>query len=159
MRSLRARLLAVFLLPPLLLLTAAGALGYRSSRSVLEDELGGSLSAVAGAISSQLSAERVLELTKEDGDGEGTRLYNRLLKELEAARAAADVRRVVVFDKDGKVRLDAGGTLRPHAEYPELARDRLELARVFGGARAFSQVLFEARDGKAYKTGYAPPKK
>lgn len=156
MRSLRARLLAVFLLPPLLLLTAAGALGYRASRAVLEDELGSSLSAIAGAVASRLSAERVLELTAEDADGEGSRVYNRLLKELETARAAADVRRVVVFDKDGRVRLDAGGALRPHAEYPELARDRLELARVFGGERAFSQVLFVANDGKPYKTGYAP---
>jgi signal transduction histidine kinase len=156
LRSLRARLLAVFLLPPLLLLTAAGFFGFRSSRAVLEEELAHSLSATAGAIASQLSVERVLELTEEDFEGEGSRLFNRLKKELEAARVAADLRRVVVFDQDGKVRLDAGGRLPPRADFPELARDRLELGRVFQGRRAASQVMFEANDGKQYKTGYAP---
>ena len=156
MRSLRARLLAVFLLPPLLVLTAAGLFGFRSSRAVLEEELGNSMSGTAAAIASQLSADRVLELTAEDAEGEGSRTFNRLNKELEAARAAADLRRVVVFDTEGKVRLDAGGALSPRAEFPELARDRLELLRVFSGQRAASQVLFEANDGKFYKTGYAP---
>ena len=42
------------------------------------------------------------------------------------------------------------------AEVPELARDRLELARVFAGERAASQVLFAGSDGRLYKTGYAP---
>jgi signal transduction histidine kinase len=156
LKSLRARLLAVFLLPPLLVLTAAGFLGFRSSRAALEEELGTSMSATAGAIASQLSVDRVLELTPEDSEGEGSRTFNRLKKELESARAAADLRRVVVFDTEGKVRLDAGGSLRPRAEFPELARDRLELGRVFEGRRAASQVLFEGNDGKHYKTGYAP---
>ena len=155
MRSLRARLLLVFTLPPLILLTIAPALGFNTSRQVLERELGDSLSALAGAIASQVSVERVLELTAEDAAGEGSRVYNRLLKELEAARAAADARRVVVFDREGKVRLDAGGRLLPGAEFPELARDRSELERVFQGHRTASLVLFE-HDGQHYKTGYAP---
>ena len=48
--SLRARLLAAFLLPTLLLLSLAGFVGYRASVGVLEDELGASLSALAGVI-------------------------------------------------------------------------------------------------------------
>jgi signal transduction histidine kinase len=39
---------------------------------------------------------------------------------------------------------------------PELARDQVELARVFEGASNTSQVLFEGSDGRLYKTGYAP---
>ena len=154
--SLRTRLLAAFLLPTLLLLAGVGAAGYRASRAVLEDELGASLSGVAGVVASQLSAERVLALTAEDATGEGSRVWRRLSRELDTARTAADARRVVVFDLQGVVRLDSGGGLPPGAPLPELARDRLELTRVFGGARGFSQVLFEGTDGRYYKTGYAP---
>jgi signal transduction histidine kinase len=155
--SLRARLLAAFLLPTLALLTGAGFLGYRASRNVLEEELGASLSGVAAAVASQVSVERLLALTPEDAEGEGSRTFRTLSRQLNEARTATHARRIVAFTADGRVLLDSGGTLPIGAELPELARDRLELSRVLEAKeRSHSQVLFEGNDGQLYKTGYAP---
>jgi signal transduction histidine kinase len=154
--GLRARLLIAFLVPTLLLLSAGGFLLFRASRNLLEDELGGSLSAVAGAISSQLRADRVLALTAEDAQGEGTRTFRSLVAQLTDAKQRSGLRRVLVVDRDLRARLDVGGALPPLAEAPELLRDSLELERVFAGQAQASQVLFEGTDGRSYKTGYAP---
>jgi signal transduction histidine kinase len=157
-RSLRWRLLLAFLLPALAVFALAGAAGYVISRDVLEAELGQSLSAVAGAVASQLNPSVVL--TIERGDDRlptATRTWTKTAAEMEAFRAATGVRRIVLFDRGGRVRADAGGGLPVGAEVPELARDRLELSRVFERAeRAASQVLFEGADGELYLTGYAP---
>jgi signal transduction histidine kinase len=155
LRSLRARLLAAFLMPTLLLFAVAGAAGYAASRRILEDELGRSLSSVAAAASAQLSAERLLAIEPGD-DVEQTRTYRNVLRQLTEVRDAAGARRVFAVDAQGRVRVDAGGNLPVGTEMPELARDRLELSRVLSGERAASQVLFEGNDGQLYKTGYAP---
>ncbi len=154
--GLRARLLAVFLGPALVILSVGGFLLYREVRSVLEDELGASLSAVAATISSQVKADRVLSLSAGDAQGEGSRTFRGLTAQLTEAKAAAGVRRVLVFDAEKRARVDVGGGLPPMAEVPELLRDSVELERVFLGQRAASQVLFQGTDGLFYKTGYAP---
>lgn len=155
--TLRARLLAAFLFPTLLLLSLAGWLGYRSSRNVLEEQLGASLSALAAAVGSQLPADRLLALTPEDAEGEGSRTFRTLSGHFERARVAANARRIVAFTPEGRVLLDVGGALPIGAQFPDLARDRLELQRVLEGKeRAHSLVLFEGTDGRLYKTGYAP---
>jgi signal transduction histidine kinase len=154
-RSLRARFLAAFLLPALGLFAAAGLAGYALSRGILEDELGRSLASVAAAAASQVNGERMLTIEPGD-DADGTRTYRNLSKLLTELRDAAGARRLVAFDRDGRVRADAGGGLPVGAEVPELARDRLELARVFAGQPTASQVLFQGSDGRWYKAGYAP---
>src|SRR4051812_41498740 len=95
--SLRARLLAAFLLPTLVLLSLAGWLGYRSSRNVLEEELGASLSSLAAAVAAQLSVDRLLALTSDDAEGEGSRTYRTLSRQLETSRLATQARRIVAF--------------------------------------------------------------
>ncbi len=155
-KSLKARLLGAFLAPAAVLFLLAGAAGYYASHDVLEDELGRSLSTVAGAAASQLSGPRMLTVEPGD-DAAGTRTYRNLLRTLMEVREATGARRIVAFDRQGRVRVDTAGHLPTGAEMPELARDRLELQRVFDrGERAHSQVLFEGNDGVLYLTGYAP---
>ncbi|MEW5741636.1 MAG: HAMP domain-containing sensor histidine kinase [Myxococcota bacterium] len=154
--GLRARLLLAFLVPTLLVLTVGGYLLYRASHNALEEELGASLSAIAATVASQVKADRVLSLTEEDAQGEGSRTFRSLMAQLTEARDRANVRRVLVVDLERRARLDVGGKLPPMAEATELLRDTLELTRVFEGQRASSQVLFEGTDGQLYKTGYAP---
>jgi len=154
--GLRARLLLAFLVPTLLVLAVGGYLLYRASRNVLEDELGRSLADIAGAVSSQLKADRVWSLTPEDAQGEGSRTFRSLVAQLTETKDRVGVRRVLVVDTERRARLDVGGGLPPMAEATELLRDSLELARVFEGRPASSQVLFEGTDGRLYKTGYAP---
>ena len=153
--SLSARLLLAFLLPTLALFGLTGAAGYTLARSILEEELGQSLSAIAAATASQVSGERMLTIEPGD-DVQGTRTWRNLTRLLGEVQQASGVRRVFLVDLQGRVRADAGGGLPVGAEAPELARDRLELARVFSGERAASQVLFTGSDGLLYKTGYAP---
>jgi len=155
--SLRARHLAAFLFPALFLFTFAGWAGYVASRDILEDELGRSLSSVAATAAAQLNPERLLSVEPGD-DAAQTRTHRNLVRQLSDVREAAGARRVFAVDVQGRVRVDVGGGLPVGVEMPELARDRLELSRVFSGTRAASQVLFEDRDGRLYKTGYAPVK-
>ena len=154
--TLRLRLLAAFTLPLLAVLGALGALAYTLSRNALEDELGQSLSSVAAAVASQINAERLSTLTPDDTEGEGSRVYRSFSRQLEELRTAAHLRRVVLLDRDGRVRLDAGGPLPMGAEMPELLRDRSEFAQALKGENAFSQVLFTDEGGRFFKTGYAP---
>ena len=153
--SLSARLLLAFLLPTLLFLALTGTALYALARSILEDELGSSLSAIAAATASQVSGERMLTLEPGD-DTTGTRTWRNLARLLTEARDASGLRRIYLVDTRGHVRVDVGGGLPVGTEAPELARDRLELSRVFAGQRAASQVLFRGSDGRYYKTGYAP---
>jgi signal transduction histidine kinase len=153
--SLRSQLLAAFLLPTLALFAVAGGAGYVLSRRILEQELGRSLSAIAAAAASQVAGDRLLTIEPED-DRKQTRTYRSLLRLLSDIRAASSTRRIFAVDLDGRLRVDAGGSLPVGAQMPELARDRAELSSVFRGFTAASEVLFEGSDGRLYKTGYAP---
>ncbi|MBZ4400178.1 ATP-binding protein [Myxococcus sp. AS-1-15] len=152
---LSTRLLAAFLVPTLLILAVTGTAVYQLARAILEEELGTSLSNIAAATASQLNGERMLTIEPGDDVG-GTRTWRNVVRLLEGVREASNVRRVFAVDVQGRVRADVGGGLPVGAEVPELARDRLELARVFAGQHAASQVLFTGSDGRLYKTGYAP---
>ncbi len=143
-----------FLVPSLLLLSVAGAVGYFRTRDILDDELGRSLAAVAAAAAGQVSAERLLGIEPDDDRNE-TRTYKKIHGQLNEVKERSGARRIFAFDPRGRVRIDAGGALPVGAEVPELARDRLEVARVLEGQRAAS-TLFEGADGQLYKTGYAP---
>jgi signal transduction histidine kinase len=154
--SLRARLLVAFLLPALAVLSLGGFLLYRASRDVLEEELGAALARVAASVAAQVKAERVLPLTPEDAEGEGSRTFRSVQTQLTEVRERTQLRRILFFDLSRRALIDAGGGLPPRAEVPELLRDGAEVARVLQGRPAASQVLFEGRDGQLYKTGYAP---
>ncbi|XXF79293.1 HAMP domain-containing sensor histidine kinase [Myxococcaceae bacterium GXIMD 01537] len=156
--SLSTRLLLAFLLPTLAFFGVMGTVSYALARAALDEELGQSLAAVAAATASQVSGERMLTIEPGD-DTAGTRTWRHLTRLLTDVREASGLRRVYVVDVQGRVRADVGGGLPVGVEVPELARDRLELARVFAGQRAASQVLFTGTDGRYYKTGYAPVKR
>lgn len=154
--GLRARLLVLFLFPALGVLALGGTALARASRAAMEDELGRSLSAIAATVSAQLRAERLLALVPEDAQGEGSRTYRALMAELARARDASGLRRILVVNRARLALLDSSEAQPLGTEVPELLRDADEFARVLSGERAASQVLFEAADGRIFKTGYAP---
>lgn len=155
--SLRTRLLLAVLLPAVALFALAGLLGYRLSRAVLEDELGRSLGRMAGMAAATVNSGTLANLQPGD-DRVPTRTYGNVSRKLEELRASGGLRRVTVVDEARRVKVDAGGGLPIGAELPELLRDRLEVDRAFAGEQAASLVLFVGKDGKTYKSGYAPVK-
>jgi signal transduction histidine kinase len=154
--SLRARFLLAFLLPAAIIFLSGGFFLYRLARNALEEQLGTALSQMASSVSSQLKAERIFALTSEDATPNESRTYKTLLGALDEIRMQTKVKRIFVFDEQGRARIDSGGPLVPMGEAPELQRDALELRSVFSGHSAASQVLFFGVDGQPYKTGYAP---
>jgi signal transduction histidine kinase len=152
-RSFRSRLLAVFLVPTLVLFVAAGATAYAVAQRGMEEELGRSLMGQASALASQLSPERLALLGPGD---EATRTYRSLLHSVKEMERSTGARRVLVFDRDGRARVDSAERLPIGTPVPELERDRLELERLFAGRPVASSVLFLGTDGAYYKTGYAP---
>jgi signal transduction histidine kinase len=154
--GLRAQLLLAFLVPTLIVLSIGGFGLYRTSRNVLEDELGRALSGIAATLSAELKGERVLSVEAADAQGEGSRTWRSLHAQLTEVKQRTGVRRILVTDSDRRARLDVGGALMPMTEATELLRDSLEIQRVLRGELAASQVLFEGTDGVLYKTGYAP---
>lgn len=154
-RSIQSRLLFAFLFPAAGFFVGVGVSGYFVFRKNLEAELDQGLVALARAAASQVSGERLLSIAPGD-DREETRTFRGLHRLLDEVRQSAGLRRVVAFDLEGRVRVDAGGGLPVGAEFPERLQDRLELGRVARNEAAASQVLFEGADGRFYKTGYAP---
>ncbi len=150
--SLAARLVAANLAPALLTLGAVGFAAWTVARRGLEAELGRRLSSVAGAAGAGLPVDLLLAL--QPGD-EGTRTYARARDELDRVVRLDELRRLAIFGPDGRVVVDTAGT-PIGAELPDLARDRLELGRLWQGQPTASRVLFRGLDGRVYKSGYGP---
>jgi signal transduction histidine kinase len=154
--NLRLRFLLAFLVPAAVCLSLGGALLNRLAENSLEEQLGNSLSRVAASVSSQLKAERVFSLVGDDAAEGGTRTYKALHTAIEEIRERTEAKRILIFDKENRARLDVGGPHLPMSEASELWRDGLEIGEVLQGRRVSSQVLFTGADGQPYKTGYAP---
>jgi signal transduction histidine kinase len=151
--TLRARLLAAYLVPTTLAMALIATFGYGIARRALEHSLGERLSSVAQGVAVGLRPDDALFLRP--GDDE-SRTYKRVRARLEEHRDATGVRRVVLFDREGRALADSEGDYAIGARIPDLARDRLEVARCLEGAATASAVLFTGTDGRMYKTGYAP---
>jgi signal transduction histidine kinase len=149
---MRRRFALAAAIPAFVALVAMALLADRLARRALEEELGVRLVALARAAAASLPADRVARLAPGD---EGTRTYGHLRARLDALARATDTR-LVVIRPDRTVIADSAG-LHPIGESPPaLERDRLEIGEAARGRALPSQVLFEGRDGRLYKTGYAP---
>ena len=149
---MRRRFALAASLPAFVALVVMALLADRLARRALEEELGVRLVALARAAATSLPADRVARLAPGD---EGTRTYGHLRARLDAFARATDTR-LFVIRPDRTVIADSAG-IHPIGESPPaLERDRLEIAEAARGRALPSQVLFEGRDGRLYKTGYAP---
>jgi len=146
------KLLAAFLAPTALILAGIGYLAYRAAAQAMEAQLGEALIAVARTAAEQVGKPRALRL--EPGD-EDSRTYRNLQERLEAVRAAAQVERIVLFDRRGRALVDSAGERRIGEALVELSADRAELRAVLAGEPR-SSLLFTGRDGEVFKTGFAP---
>ncbi len=150
--SLALRSIVAHVVPVLVALAAVGQAAWAVARGALENELGMRLASAAGAAGSGLPLDLLLALGPGD---EGTRTYRHAEEELREALQAAEISRLAVFTPDGRAVVDTAGT-PIGAPLADLARDRLELARLWRGHATASALLFRGADGRIYKSGYAP---
>ncbi len=150
--SLAVRLIAAHLLPALLALAGISLAAWSVARRALENELGQRLASAAGAAGSGLSLDLLLAL--QPGD-EPTRTYRHAEDQLGRALAATGLRRFAVFTPDGRSVVDSAGS-PIGALLGDLSRDQLELRQLWAGSPTASELLFQGKDGRFYKTGYAP---
>src|SRR5690606_31498461 len=162
--GLRAGLVIAFLVPAVAIWIAASWFTHARTRSLLDAQVGEGLVAVAAAAASQISAERVLAIQPGD-DVAGLRSWTHLAEQLETLRTEAGLRRAVVVDLQGRVRVDTGSVEAGHppvlplpvgVRVAELSQDLAELAEVREGRPTASLVTFRGLDGSDYRRGYAP---
>ncbi len=150
--SIRAKLLAAYVVPTALLLGLFGFAVFRLERRNLEAELAARLEAIAGAAAEQVRGENVITLTAGDEDSE---LYGILQTKLRllAARIGAD--RIYVYDTYRHSLLDTEPGVAIGQEYFELRSSQSELDRVLADGKPRSSVAFRGKDRRWYKSGFA----
>lgn len=147
------KLLAAFTVPTALLFGLFAFIAHEVMRGDLEAELGTRLAAVAASAATQLNGNNLVEL--EPGD-EQHLLHVGARRRLAEVAAATGAARLYVFDRDFRSRADTAPDVPIGSTYYHAELDRHELARVFRRGEAVSSVLFEGKDGRPYKAGYAP---
>ena len=149
--SIQHRIILFFVLLILLIMTVSGWLLHWMVRQSLEAELGHKLMAVANAASVQFDAQEIGFLMQGVGRRSQTRMRQRLLDLMRATR----VKRIYLFDRDGKSLLDTDEQFTPGTTYFNLRFFQRETERVASGESAYT-ILFEGIDGQPTMTGYAP---
>lgn len=161
--SLLTKLLLAILLPTVISFAGFAVLGHFAAARALEAELGRRLAGIAAVAATQISEESVALLASGD---ESSRTYRNLRRRLVEIRDAAGVARVYLFAADLTARVDTD-EVPIGTRYYGLETSRTELRQVFGPAagggaaartlpRSSSSLLFRGRDGRLYKSGYAP---
>ena len=150
--SIRAKLLAAYVVPTLVLFGAFGWSVDRLAKRDLESELAARLEAIAGAAAEQVRGENVIGFGPHDEDGE---LYGILQKKLDILKDRMGVDRIYVFDRERKSYLDSQPAVPVGEPYYQLAANATEIAAVLADGKPRSSVLFRGKDGRLYKSGYA----
>ena len=146
------KLVAIFVLFVAVLIGGSGWVLYHLTRTALEDDLGSTLTAIAGIAAQEINPNLLMRLRPGD---EGGRTYTNLRGKLLRMQAATGARRLYAFDREGGSLVDTEPDVPIGRSYVKLKFDRTELTRVWAGQTAHS-VLFEGTDARMYKSGYAP---
>ena len=147
-----AKLLGAYLVPAVATFIGFGVVAHWVARRTLEDELGRRLTSIAAAAAAQIGDENIALLAAGD---EETRTYRNLQRRLGELANETGAARIYVFARDGTSRADTRTGVPIGERYYTLDAWQSELRRVFGGTPV-SSVLFRARDGSFYKSGFAP---
>ena len=146
------RLLLATLPPTVLTFAGFGLWAHYAAERSLEAELGVRLTAVAQAAALSLRGERVDLLRPGD---ESSRSYRNVRRKLVDLRAATSVARIYAFDPARTALAGSDEGVPIGARLYALDADVSEIRAALGG-QASSSILFLGRDGRRYKSGFAP---
>jgi signal transduction histidine kinase len=150
-RPLRQQLFALLVVPALLVVAAVAFLADQAASEALERALANRLIAIAQS-SAALVGHHVTLLERGDDD---SRLAQNAMTKLDHLRETTQVARILVLTSSSTALVDTERTLKIGDDYLRARFDIPELERITAGKTAAS-VLFEGKDGRPYKTGYAP---
>ncbi|MFB6351461.1 MAG: hypothetical protein ABEN55_05430, partial [Bradymonadaceae bacterium] len=134
-RSLRTKLVGVFLGPTLIIVLLYGLLAYFAARQGLEGELGKRLMSVGRAVAADYSGQFDARLIKRL-DASKTRVRDRLRSQLVRAKKATGVKRLVLFNRDLENLVDSEGPNPFGERVYQLKTDRFEIEKTFQRAEA-----------------------
>jgi len=144
------RIILLFVLFATVVLALSGWTLQWSLRQSLEAELGHKLTAVASAVAVQYGEEEVTYLQR----GLGPRATERMRETLLRMKAEAELKRIYLFDLDGRSLLDTDAVLAGEP-YHQLRFYQQEMAAI-GAGSATSTILFQDREDAPAMTGFAP---
>ena len=147
------KLVVTFVLFVTIFVVATGWFLYRTTKSSLDDELGGKLVAIAQSATTQIDGMFVMQLSPGD---EVTLTYANLLNKLKRVKKVTNVKRVYIFDRENRRLVDTDTDVPIGTEYIKFS-DRSELESLWQG-NSVHTVLFKGDDKIYYKSGYAPIK-
>ena len=145
------RIISLFVILVIAILFISGRMLHWTIRQSLEAEVGRKLMAVANAVSVQFEEEEIGFLVEGIGSRTKTHLLHRLLR----MKKATQVKRIFLFDMEGKSLLDTEQTTDPGNSYFRLQFYRTEIEEIKKGRSAHS-ILFQGIDKEPTMTGFAP---
>ena len=145
------KFVAALILLVLMTLSVTGFLFYHAAKRGLDKELGDRLTSLARVGATMIEGDKLLVLMPGD---EETRMYANMRRSLLKLKSATGVKRIYVFDREGRSLLDSE-PFPIGQEYLELRPVRRRLEEVWRG-NASSSFLYRGADGLWYKSGYAP---
>ena len=153
--SLRNKLVGVFLIPTLLIVTLNGLLSGWALRQGLEDELGERLMAVGQAAAADLGdafeARQIARL-----DATKHRVRTRLRDKLLRIQRRTGLRRASLLDPERRSLVDTQPDVPFGQPVYQVEVDRPEIARAIETGEATTSLLFRGADGTRYKSAYVP---
>lgn len=153
--SLRTQMIATFVVPTTLIIVAMIGLAWVSAQRGLEEEVGRRLTAIAQALSAELSEGiDASQLSRMDVTME--RVRARLTERLEATREATDARRVMIVDAELKSLVDTDPAVSFGQPVFQLEADRLEIERSLEDGQARTSPMFQTDDGERHKKAFVP---
>lgn len=135
----------------LISLASFGFLSYFVTRRTLDNQMGERLVSHAKVAAATFTRYEVDLLSQVPT---GT-LKEKLREKLAAAKTAANLDNVILFDAEKKVLADANGELPVGGKYPILEAHQEELRSVWKG-NAEASMLYPGKGGRLYKSAHAP---
>lgn len=151
LHRIQHRLIFLFVLLVVAILFISGWTLQWMIRQSLEVELGRKLVAVSNATSAQFEEDQVVYLMQSIGP----RTQQRLRQILMRLKETTGVKRIYIFDPEGKSLLDTEEDVEQGTPYFHLRFYQKELEEIQSG-RSTHSILFQGIDGLPTMTGYAP---
>ena len=115
------RLVIAFVLPTTLVILVSAWLTLRSARNTFAEQFARQVDRLAATLASQIDVDQVLSLLPGD---EQQLWYTKLADSLKGQAQAADVQSLVLFDRSGRVFVDANRHYPIDAKLADFAKDR-----------------------------------